>query len=74
MNKLFKDHLKQLYSVRLLRRDQVLTPSWKYQEVQCDSSLSTDRNSMAVHLTRSDCDDDDVLWNDSEENGNVSGK
>ena len=40
--------------------------------------VGVDHNSMAVHLTRSDCagssavdGTDDVLWNGSEEDGNV---
>jgi len=41
--------------------------------------VNVDHNSMAVHLTRSDCEEvhtsnavnrtDDMLWNDSEERG-----
>jgi hypothetical protein len=41
--------------------------------------VSVDQNGMAAHLTRNDCEgsyavvgtDDDILWNDSEEDGNV---
>jgi len=41
--------------------------------------VKVDHNVMAVHLTRSDCagfnvvdgNDDDMLWNDSEEVGDV---
>ena len=42
--------------------------------------VSVDHNSMAAHLTRSDCEgakavdgtDDGMLWNDSEVDGDVS--
>jgi len=41
--------------------------------------VSMDHNGMAAHLNRNDCEgsyavvgtDDDMLWNDSEEDGNV---
>ena len=44
--------------------------------------VSVDRKGMAAYLTRSDCEeskavdetDDDMLWNDSEEDENVTSK
>ena len=44
--------------------------------------VNVDHNAMAVHLTRSDCEeskavdgtDDDMLWNDSEEDRDVLSK
>ena len=44
--------------------------------------VSVDHHGMAAHVTRSDCEeskaingtDDDMLWNDSEEDGDVMSK
>jgi hypothetical protein len=47
--------LQQLYSERLLTGP-CFDPSWKTQETHCDSSVLVDHNSMAVQLTRSDCE------------------
>jgi hypothetical protein len=49
------------------------------QEIQMLYLVNVDHNVTAAHLTRSDCEgsnvmngtDEDMLWNDSEEVGNV---
>ena len=60
-------------------------PSQKNQEVQCPSPLSVAYSSLGVQLNRSACvgfkkchisiatdgPDEDMLWNDSEEDGDV---
>ena len=50
------------------------------QEIEMYHSVTVNHNSMAAHLTRSDCEgsnvvdgtNDDMLWNDSEEDEDVS--
>ena len=39
-----------------LERGPCFEPKLKNQETRCDSSLSTEHHSMAVHLTSSDCE------------------
>jgi hypothetical protein len=49
VNKLFKDHLKQLYSEWLLAGDH-----WENKESQCSTAVPVDQDIMAMDLSRSD--------------------
>ena len=48
--------LKAAVQRMALERGPCFDSNWKNQETRCDHSLSVDHNSMAVYLTRSDCE------------------
>jgi hypothetical protein len=68
VNKPFRENVKQLYSEWLLRGDYGFYPSWKNQEAQC---LLFEWIIMAWQHVSPAVTDDDMLWNGSEEDGNV---
>jgi hypothetical protein len=55
VKKPFKDHLKYPYSEWLLTANHALNADGRMKKPSV-TSLSVDRNSMAAHLTRSDCE------------------
>jgi hypothetical protein len=85
VNKLFKGHLKQLHSEWLLSGDRALTPAGRIKKpnetILCQWILTAwQRISPEVTVkgfkkccisSAMDGSEDDVLWNDSEEDGNV---
>jgi hypothetical protein len=85
VKKLFKDHLKQLYSECLLSADYALTPAARIKKpsvtIFCQWILKAWQHISPEVIVKGvkkccisiamDGSEDDVLWNDSEEDGNV---
>jgi hypothetical protein len=86
VNKPFKDHLKQLYSEWLLSGDHALTPAGRIKKpgvtVLCQWILTARQRISPEVIVKGfkkccisnamDGSEDDVLWSDSEEDGNFS--
>ena len=85
MNKLFKDHLTQLYSEWFLRANHPLTPTGRMTKPSVTAlcqRIITAWQRISPEVNMKDFEkccvsnvlegNNDILWNDSEEDGNVS--